>query len=139
MAYGIRNPMPHPKGSRIIPIVNEINPIPPVDTYSFRSILLLSSHLHLGIPRGHIPVGLHITIFKALLLYSILATCPVHLDLGSTTKLGELYKLKFLTVKLSPLAILISYGPKYSHRESVFKYHLPEFLSLSNRPRFTTI
>ena len=55
------------------------------------SILILSSHLRLGLP-----VGLHIKILKALLSSSIMAMCPVHLnllDLITLSTLGERYKL----------------------------------------------
>ena len=48
---------------------------------SLRSILILSSHLRLGLPKGIFPEGLPVKILKALLLSSILATCPVHLNL----------------------------------------------------------
>ena len=63
---------------------------------SLRSILILSSHLHLGLPKGLFHVGLPVKILKALLPSSILATCPAHLnlmDLITLTILGERYKL----------------------------------------------
>ena len=57
--------------------------------------LILSSHLRLGLP-GLFPIGLPVTILKALLPSSILDTCPAHLnllDLHTPTILGERYKL----------------------------------------------
>ena len=57
-----------------------------------RSILMLSFHLRLGLPKGLFPVGLPVKILKALLPSSILATCPAHLnllDLITLTILGE--------------------------------------------------
>ena len=55
------------------------------------SILILSSHLHLGLPKGLFPVGLPVKILKALLPSSILAfSLP---DLITLTILGEWYKL----------------------------------------------
>ena len=54
---------------------------------SLRSILILSSHLRLGLP---------VNILKALLPSSIVATCPVHLnliDVITLTILGERFKL----------------------------------------------
>ena len=39
-----------------------------------RSILILSSYLRLGLPKGLFPVGLPVKILKALLTSSILAT-----------------------------------------------------------------
>ena len=48
---------------------------------SLRSILILSSHLRVGAPRGLFPVTLPLKILKALIPFSILATCPAHLKL----------------------------------------------------------
>ena len=64
--------------------------------HSSRSILILSSHLRLGLSNGLFPVGLPVNIMKALLPSSVLATCPAHLillDLITLTILGERYKL----------------------------------------------
>jgi hypothetical protein len=61
-----------------------------------RSILILSSHLILGLPKGLFPVGVPIKVLKALLTSSILAKWPAHLnllDLITLTILGERYKL----------------------------------------------
>ena len=63
---------------------------------SSRSILLLPSHLRLGLLKGLIPVGLPVNILKALLLSSILATCPAHLnllDLITLIILGTTYEV----------------------------------------------
>ena len=58
--------------------------------------LILSSHLRLGLPKGLFLVDLPDKILKALLPFSILVTCPAHLnliDLITLTILGEQYKL----------------------------------------------
>ena len=68
MAYGTH------KDSPITPILSRINPIPCIDIYFLRFILILSSHLHLGIPEGLFPVGLPVKISKSLLPFSILTT-----------------------------------------------------------------
>ena len=47
----------------------------------FLNILILSSHLRLGLPKGLFPIGFPVKIFKPLLPSSILATCPGHLHL----------------------------------------------------------
>ena len=63
---------------------------------SLRSILILSSHLHLGLPKGLFSVGFPVKILKALLPSSILATWPAHLNLLvliTLTILAEQYKL----------------------------------------------
>ena len=73
---------PYPEQNSLIPI-------------SLRSILILSFHLHLGLPEGLFPVGLPAKILKGLLHTSILATCPAHLnvlDLITLTILGGRYK-----------------------------------------------
>ena len=79
------------KGSPIIPILSRIKPFPRGDN---RSLIVLPSIL--GLPKGLFPVGLPVTILKELLLSSILAACPAHLnhlDLINLTILGERYKL----------------------------------------------
>ena len=89
--------MPHSQG-----LSNNSNPsdestqFPALIPISSRSILILSSYLRQGLPKGLFPVGLPLTILKELLLSSILATCPTHLnllDLITLTILGGRYKL----------------------------------------------
>ena len=48
---------------------------------SWRFILILSSHLHLGLPSGLFPSGFHTKTLYTPLLSPIRATCPVHLIL----------------------------------------------------------
>ena len=60
-----------------------------------RSILILSSHLHLGLPKGLFPAGKQ-QILKSLLPSSILTTWPIYinlLDLITLNMLGKRYKL----------------------------------------------
>ena len=88
--------MPHSQGLSNILYPEESTQIPALIPISSRSILILSSHLRLGLPTGLFPVGLHVKILKALLPSSILATCHAHLyllDLITLTILGERYKL----------------------------------------------
>ena len=57
---------------------------------SWRSILILSTHLHLGLPSSHFPSG-----FPTSLSSFIRATCPAHpilLDFITRTILGEEYR-----------------------------------------------
>ena len=57
-----------------------------------RSIIILSSHLPLGLPKGLFPVGVPVKILKGLLSSSILATWPAYLnllDLVALIILGE--------------------------------------------------
>ena len=82
---------------------------------SLRSILTLSSHLRLGLPKCLFPVGLPVKTLIALLPFSILTTWPAHLnvlDLITLTILSERYKLwssSFWSLLHSPFSSLL--GP----------------------------
>ena len=73
--------MPHSQGLSNNPYPELNQPIHSLISISSRSILILSSHLRLGVPKGLFPVGLPVKILKALPLSSILATCPAHRNL----------------------------------------------------------
>jgi len=45
---------------------------------SLRSNLILSSHLHLGLPSGIFPSGFPTRTFYAFVIFAIRATCPSH-------------------------------------------------------------
>jgi hypothetical protein len=64
---------------------------------SLRSILILSTNLHLGLPSGPFPSGFRTNILYALLFALIRATCPAYLILFDLiiliTMFGEEYKL----------------------------------------------
>ena len=73
---------------------NPIQSIYPNPT-SWRSILILSTHLRLGLPNGLLPSGFPTKVLYTPLSSSICATCPSHLillDFVTRTLLGEEYK-----------------------------------------------
>jgi len=64
---------------------------------SLRSILILSSHLHLGLPNGFLPSGFLTNILYVFLFSPVHATCPTHfilfLELITLIIFGEACKL----------------------------------------------
>ena len=74
--------------------VSSIQSIPPHPT-SWRSSLILFSHLHLGLPSGHFPSSFPTKTLYTHLLSLIRATRPAHLillDLITWTILGKEYR-----------------------------------------------
>ena len=83
------------KRPRPVPILNQIDPVHASTSTSCRSILILSSHLRLGLPSGLFPTGFPTKNLYAPLLSLIHATLPTHLillDLIIQTTLGEQYR-----------------------------------------------
>jgi len=62
-------------------ILSHSNPVHAPYPTSLRSILILSSHLRLGLPSGLFPSGFPNKTPYAPLIFSIYATCPAHLNL----------------------------------------------------------
>jgi hypothetical protein len=88
---------------------------------SLRSILILSTHLHLGLPSGLFPTN----ILYTFQFSPIRATCPAHhtiLDFINIIILGEEYKLRSssLCSFLQPVSSSL-FGPNIlKHPQSMF-------------------
>ena len=65
----------------------------------WRSILILSTHLHLGLPIGLFPSGFPTKTLYAQLSSPISATCPAHLILIYKGRISDMFRYKFTIFK----------------------------------------
>ena len=94
----LQNPKVHYRIHKCPPLslswTSSIQSIPLHPTF-WRSILILSFHLHLGLPSGLFPSGFPTKTLYTTLLSPIHATCPAHLtllDFITRTILGKEYR-----------------------------------------------
>ena len=110
---------------------------------SWRSNLILSSHLHLGLPSGLFPSGFPTQTLYAPLFSPIHATCPNHLIL-----LDLIIQIIFSEGCKSVSSSLCSFlhsrhlilpTSKYSPLHQIFKHPQPTFFPQCEQPSFTSI
>ena len=106
---------------------------------SWRSILILSTHLCLGLPSGLLPSSFPTKTLYTTLSSPIRATCPAHLillDFITRTILGEQYKsfISSLCSLLHSPRYLVPPMSKYSPQHHVLKHPQLPFLPQCQRP-----
>jgi len=77
--------LPHSKECGNAPILNQMNPIHTPYTTTEKSILILFSHLRLGLPSCFFPSRFPTRTLFSLFLSHVCATCPAHLTLHDLT------------------------------------------------------
>jgi len=107
-----------------------IQPMPLYPT-SWRSILILSSHLSLGLPSGPLPSGFPTT---CLLPHTCYMPHPFHSSRFDrpNTIWWRVNIIKLLIMKFSPLpCYLVPLRPKYSPQHPILKHPQPRHTSMS--------
>ena len=116
-------------------------PCSPPHPVSVGFILISTSHICLGFPRGIFPSGFAIKTMYAPLLFPVCAICLTHLipliDHPSDIWRGvQIMKLLIMQFPLVP-CYLILVRPKYLPHYPILKHFHPFFLPLYMRPSFT--
>jgi hypothetical protein len=102
------------KGPPLVPILSQFYPV-----HTILSILILSTHLRLGLPSGLFLSGFPTNILYAFLISPIRATCPAHLILLDFDHSKNVWRgvpvMKLLIIQFRPISRhFISVRSKYS-------------------------
>ena len=137
------NPKVHYRSHKcppLFPILSQLDPVHTPHPTSLRFILILSSHLRLGLPSGLFPSGFPTKTLYTPLPSPIRATCPAHLillDFINRTILGE--EQRSLSYSLCSFlhshvtSSILGYFPQHP----ILKHPHPTFLHQCQRPSFT--
>ena len=125
MAYVVRSSMPHSQG-----LFNNPYPEPNQPKYphwylsNIDTILILSSHICLGHPKGLFPVSLPVIESTPTILHSDYMSCPSQSSRFNHPEYIRLtvQTMKFLIVEPFPLPIFNLFGTKYSPQYLFLKY-----------------
>ena len=67
------------KNPPIVPVLSQINPVHVLHPTAWGFILILSSHLRLGLPSGIFPLGFPTKALRAPFFFPIRATCSAQI------------------------------------------------------------
>jgi hypothetical protein len=125
------------------PILNQLDPVHAPHPTSWRFILILSSHLLLGLPSGLFPSGFPTKTLYTHSLSIIRATCSAHhilLDFISRKTFGVQYRsLSSSICNFLHSPVTSSLNHTYFPQYPILKHPQPTFLPQYERPSFTPI
>ena len=125
-----------------VPILSHLDPIHTPHPTSWRSILILSTHLCLGLPSGLFPSGSPTKILYMPLLSLMRATCPAQpIILDHPNNIWwVVHVIQLLIMQVSPLPChLVPLRPKYSPQKPILQHPQSTFLPQCARPIFAPL